>query len=1161
MRNIALYLAASALLAVSAFAQETRGTLVGKATDASGGAMPAVRIVALNGETGVESNTTTNGSGLYQLRYLLPGHYKVTAEAAGFKTLVRDGIEIRINDRVELTLRMEVGTVQQRVEVTGETPLLETAGASIGQVIDHRRIVELPLMHGNPMGALEMGAGMSQTRPSEGLWSTRVFDNAYTASYAIDGASRNSSEITLDGVSNTTTTGGLSARNQQTVAYTPPADLVEELKVQTATFDASVGYTSGAIINMSVKPGTRNLHGTADFFKISPELNANQWFANRAGVPKTDYAYKRWGGTATGPVWLPKIYNGREKTFFAYGYEGHHDAPPWPQTLTVPTAKQAGGDFSDLLNLGSRYQIYDPMSARPAANGRIQRDAFANNIIPTNRISPFAKALLGYWPAPRTAGTADGGSNFPDPNQPDPNFYYSHVARIDHNFAAANRLYGRVAVSKLVEHYRNAFQNPATGNNIVRQNRGFTLDDVHTFSPRMVLNLRWGYTRFREGHIPDSLGFDPAAAGFSKELIAMLDPQTFTFPCIRPSGLNYLGCVNPDMIATDIHSGSASVDSLRGPHNLKFGGETRIYRRNQYSFGQGVPRMDFGTDYTRGPYDNSASAPNGQGFAAFLLGVPSGGYVQRNASYAEQSGGFSLYFQDDWKVSHNLTITLGLRYEYEGPVTERFNRSVRDYDFSTASPIEAAAKANYASSPIPELPLDRFRLIGGLRFANVGDAPRGLYNSDPNNFMPRIGLAWKAANKTVVRAGYGIFYGFLGARRGDVNQAGFSQQTNFVPTIDNGLTFQYDLRNPFPNGILNPVGAANGLSTYLGNGISYTNPDLITPYMQRWQFGVQRELPARVLLDLAYVGNRGTKLETARDLNALGLQWLSRSPARDQARIDSLSALVTNPLYPMLAGSALGSKTISRAQLLVAYPQFASISTTNNQGYSWYHSLQLKVDRRFANGFTLQSSYTYSKFMDATGYLNGADPVPERVISGEDYPHRFSMSGIYELPFGRNKPLARNISRVANGFISGWQVQGIYTGQSGPALGFGGAILYGSLQDIPLPNSQRTVDRWFNTKAGFETNSSKQLGYNVRTMNSRFNNVRGDGVNTFNLSVLKNIALREGMTAQFRGEAINAMNHVMFAAPNTNPTSSGFGMITDERSNGRAIQLGLKFLF
>lgn len=1145
-----------------AAAQETRGSLVGRLIDSSGAVMPAVKITATHASTGTAVGTSTNAEGLYQLPFLLSGTYRVQAEAQGFKTLVRDGIEVRINDRVELNLTMEVGSVGEKIEVVGETPLLQTATASIGQVVDHRRIAELPLMHGNPMAVLELTAGLSQARNSDlGVWGGRVFDNGWTTSYAIDGASSNTHEITLDGVANTTNLGGAGSRNQQTVAFTPPVDIVEEFKVQTASFDASTGYTSGAVINMSVKAGTRDLHGTAYWFKLPTTLAANQWFGNLYGDPKTDYQYNRWGGSMTGPVILPKIYNGREKTFFSWGYEGHHDAPPWGLNATVPTPQMKSGDFSDLLKLSSQYQIYDPATARLRSDGRVERSPFAGNVIPASRISPFTKALLKYWPDPLVAGATDVSNNFPKPNLPDPNRYYSHTARIDHTISSRNRLFGRFAISKNIEKgYRDVFANAASGNNLYRWNRGVTLDDVHTFGATMVVDFRYGYTRFAQTGVPNSAGFNPSEVGFSSSLVAQIDPQAFVFPCFAPSDFTSLGCGSLSDNGTDIHNFSLSGNKMLSAHNLKFGSEARVYRKTGFSSGQATPRLEFGTNYTRGPLDNAAGSPRGQGFASFLLGIPTGGYIDRNASYAAQSVAWAFYLQDDWKLAPKLTVTLGLRYEVEGAVTERYNRTVTGYDFNTPNPIEAEAKANYARSPIAELAPSQFKATGGLLFA--GPNSRSIYNAPSNGLMPRIGFAWTATPNTVVRGGYGIFYGYLGVRRADVNQSGFSQRTQIVNSLDNGLTFRVnDLGNPFVDGILNPDGDSMGLRTFLGRSISFFNQNPKVSYMQRFQLSVQRLLPGRILADIGYVGNRGTRLETSRNIDALPNSWLSTSPVRDQTQINFLTAQVPNPFYPLLPGSNIAGTTVSRSQLLLPFPHFTGITTTDYQGFSWYHSLQARVERRFAQGYTLQASYHYSKFMEATGYLNAGDPYPERVISGQDYPQRFSLSAIYELPFGQGKSFLTATSGVASRIVSGWQMQGVYTAQSGQALGFGNAIFTGSLKDIPLPVGDRTIYRWFNTNAGFERNSQRQLANNLRTFNSNFSGVRGDGINQANFSIIKNTTITEGKKVQFRGEALNVFNHVQFGNPNTSPTSGAFGTVTSEKSSARTIQLALKFLF
>jgi hypothetical protein len=338
--------------------------------------------------------------------------------------------------------------------------------------------------------------------------------------------------------------------------------------------------------------------------------------------------------------------------------------------------------------------------------------------------------------------------------------------------------------------------------------------------------------------------------------------------------------------------------------------------------------------------------------------------------------------------------------------------------------------------------------------------------------------------------------------------------------------------------------------------------------MQRWQFGVQRELVANTLVEVSYVGNRGTRLQVTRDLNPIPAQYLSTSPFRDQAVIDFLSASVPNPFYPLLPRTGLAAASISRSQLLRPYPQYApsgqqnitGINSAQNIGYTWYHSLQIRGEKRFSRGLNASLSYTWSKTMEAFSYLNPTDPKLEEVISSQDRTHRLAVIAMYELPFGRGK-LVHPGNRFVSALVGGWQVQGIYTAQSGAALGFGNAIFLGNLNDIPLPKNQRNVGRWFNIDAGFERNTARQLESNIRTFPSRFSGVRADGPNNWDLSLIKNTRIREGTQVQFRAEAINALNHPQFTAPNTTPTSTAFGRVTGEFAWPRVIQFGLKLLF
>jgi hypothetical protein len=1139
-------------------AQEARGTILGRVTDSSGAVIPGTAVSIANVSTGVASKVDTNEQGNYLVPYLSPGKYRVTAEKTGFHRFQRDAVELRVNDRLELNFSLQVGALEETITVVAESPILDTSSASMGQVVDSRRLAELPMPHGNPYMLVSLTPGAAWGSNSGSYVSNEPY-HFYGAPYSMSGVKSFHSDYSVDG---TPATHRYNA-NMLIAAETPMTDMVAEVKVQTAIFDATVGQTEGGIINFSMKSGTNSLHGTAYWVKMAPEMTANLFFANRASQPRTDFTYNRWGVTAGGPVTIPKLYNGKNRTFFIYGYEGLRNQKPRGGVLTVPTEAERGGNFSALLAVGSRYQIYDPATRRPAAGGRIQSDPFPGNIIPTARISPIAKKILNYFPLPEAAGTADGTNNLPRPNEPASNWYHNHTLRVDHNTSTRNRAYGRFNESRELAGQFDYFKNGTNGELLVLHGASGTFDDVFTFGPSFVVNARAGYLRYLRGRADEMASlskFDLTSLGFPSYYNDLIPPAKRFFPRIQPAGYTSLGKTF-DFGPRDVISLATAFDKVSGNHNLKFGLDYRAYRNNFYNYSATTGTFVFSTDWTKGPLDNSTAAPIGQGLAGMLLGLPTSGYVDRDANYAEQSTAWSLYFQDSWKLTRKLTVTLGLRYELEGPLTERFNRSVRGFDAEAALPIETQVRANYAANPTPEIAAAQYRVRGGMNFAGVGGNPRTLWSRDTNNFMPRLGAAYSATSKTVIRAGYGVTYGFLGVRRGDVIQNGFSQRTQMVPTQDNGLTFMETLANPFPKGVQEPFGASLGAMTDVGKSISFFNPSPKAPRMQKWQLGIQRELPQRVLVEIAYVGNRGSDIEVGRNWNTTPLQYLSTAPVRDQPRIDYLTANLPNPFYPLLPGTDRAATVASRVSLINAYPQFSTLSTTTNEGRSWYRALQARVERRFAQGYTIQAAYTWSKFTDAVELLNGADPAPTKVVSSEDYPHRIAVSGIYELPFGRDRKWLNAAPSAAGVLLSGWQVEGVFVWQSYSTLGFGNSIFTGNLGGIPLPSSRQTPERWVNIDAGFERDSAKQLQYNVRTFPLRFANVRSDAINNWDLSVIKNTRIREGIRLEFRGEFINAFNHVTFSAPNTSPTSTAFGQVTSELSFARQVQLGIKLIY
>lgn len=1114
-------------------AQETRGSILGRVTDQGGSIVPNVEVRAVNTATGVAAAGRSNASGNYTLPYLLPGTYTVTAEVTGFKKFIRDGIEIRLNDTVEVDIDLTVGSVSESVEVTAETPLLSTAEASLGQVIDQRRVQELPSFGGSPMVLVQLAPGVTNSTDMR-LAKAGSFSINKNSQFSTDGGGQYNNEFTLDGVSNTQAQG-TSGR----VGFIPPQTAVAEFKVQTAAYDASVSHTVGALVNVSTRSGTNDLHGELYWWLRNSAFDTPNIFQNRAGQKLPGYQDNRYGLWFGGPVYLPKIYNGRNKTFFFYNWEANTFGSPQSFLSSVPTAAMRRGDFSELLPLGaSSYQLYDPFTTTPAANGRFQRQPFAGNIIPENRIDPVAKAILNYYPLPNQTGTRDARNNYFRTTKALEDTWV-HLARVDHAFSEKHRAFVRISKDFWQEDKNRAFDTGANGIILNRLNQGLTLDDVYVFSPTFLLNVRYGitYANFTEKRI--SQGFDLTKLGFSPATAGLVDGSIATFPNVQLGSFTQLSNweTGDGGNYSTTHNIAATLSSLKGNHSLRYGADFRVYRENQGRYPLAVsPQLAFSSTYTRGPLDNSPAPLVGAELASMLLGVPAG-QLDRTATLAEQDKFFGVFIQDDWKVTRNLTINAGLRYEVESPVTERFDRSVAGFSYDQASPIEAQARANYARAPIPEIPPDQFRVLGGLTFVNVNGNGRTYWQGEKNNFMPRIGLAWQLTPRTVFRGGYGIFYDTIGVNKTDSIQTGFSQTTPIQASLDSGLTYQATLANPFPTGLIEPLGAAGGLSTNLGQAISFFPAKRYQPYIQRWSGGFQQSLPGQFLAEVMYVASRGTRIQVQRQLNNTPAQYLSTLPVRDQRTIDYLSQSFPNPFLGL---NPIYGANISRANLLRPYPQFGNVSVVEPSGYSWYHSMQTRLEKRFSKGYTFQVSYTWSKTMEAIEFLNSVDVRPYESISSQDRPHRLVASGIWEIPVGRGRRFGGNLPRALDFFVGGWQLNGVMQKQSGPPLGFGDVwtLFTGDPNNIVLPKDQRSVDRWFNTDAGFNKNNAQQLASNIRTSPLRFSNIRADGQSRWDFSTIKNFRITERANMQFRAECLNAWNHPNLSTPNTTPTST-----------------------
>jgi hypothetical protein len=1187
---------AGLLFTISVSAQEARGTITGNVKDATQAVVPGVAVKITNVAMGTTVSVPTNDSGFFQAPYLIPGTYRVSVEHTGFKKYIREGIVLRVNDTLELEIALEVGGAEETITITGVGPALETTNASMGEVVDARRIAELPIGHGDPYSLIGLAGGVNFARDQR---LDRPFEPTHIVGYSINGTRANRSDLTIDGVASTATANA----NEVISSFVPPQDLVQEFKVQTATFDAQFGNTEGGVTNLSIKSGTNKLHGSAYYANFTPGTSANDFYANRGNIPLGDFYYHRLGGTIGGPVVLPKLYKGQNKTFFMYGFETIPEARPRNNgTFQIPTEKMRSGDFSDLLAIGPQFQLYNPYSG-VLSSGNVVRVPFRCdtttgnplpvdgqnrqaqdigspcNMIPAALINPVARNFVdNIMPLPTSPATApDGTNNFQQPDLNETTRYYSNTIRIDHVVSDKQRIFGRVSWYDRDSNYNNYYRNLATGEWFSFFSRQGVIDDVYSLNPTTVLNFRYGYNRFIRviNSNPDGRGFDLTSLGFPSSFANLISDDVLRFPRFDISGYQGTG-IGGEFRPNDTHNVVAVMNKALGKHSLKSGMEFRAYRETSGFYGNDQSgRFSFDNSFTRAQSNTTDIPQLGHSFASFLMGIPASGLINQPGNYAETSTTWGFFVHDDWRVNSRLTLNLGLRYELEGAMTERYNRSVSGFDFDVVQPMEAAARAAFVASqstPANRTPeITQFNVPGGLLFPGVDGEPRGLYETPKNNFMPRIGFAFQLNEKTVVRGGYGIFFGFLGQRRSDVFQSGFATSTPLNVTTNNGVSFIETLSNPFQNGLVTPSGSSRGIETSLGQSITFFNPQPLSPYNQRWQIGFQRELAGGFVAEASYVGNRGTHIEITRNINTLPNQYLSTSPTRDSARNSYLTALVPNPfrgLMPADAGSVFTADRIQRQRLLRPYPQFDAVNTTTNEGYSWYHSMQLNLQKRFAKGYTIEMSYTFSKFMEAIELLNAGDPRPTEIISNSDIPHRFTVSGIYELPFGKNQRFFSNVSSVASYLVSGWQLSGIYSLQGGFPIGnFGNALFTGDVNDILLPEDERTLTRWINTEAGFNKTSNQQLVNNVRTFPSRFSFLRAPRTNNIDLGIMKRTKFGEGeKEAQFRAELLNAFNHpLLFTAGQVNltPTERAFGQVTagTQANYPRRIQLTFKFLF
>lgn len=1161
-------------------AQEFRGTIGGQITDPSNAVIAGARVTVTEVNTGTRLQVASEGTGQYTAPFLLPGDYNIEVHSAGFRDAVRKGIHLGAGEHPVIDIRLEVGDSAQTIEVTAEAPLVNNENASIGNAIATKEVADLPLNGGSPWMIAQLGMGVIMGQFNSTSNSVQTYDSSNN--FSIAGTPTQSSELLLNGAPNSTW--------DMRSAYTPPKDAVQEVRVKVVDTDAGFGHTRGGTVNMVMRGGTNALHGTMYEFTQPSLLTANSFFNNRNGLGNPVTHFNQYGITAGGPVYLPKIVNGKDKLFWFFAWQGDRNSTPFTSFISVPTDAERRGDFSQILAVDGT-QLYDPYSG--VQNGSsISRSPLPNNQIPQSRINPIAAKYLQFYPEPNVSGGSttsrpDGYDNY-GTTAPNTNSANNEMGTLDYNMTEKSRLSMNIRHNDLFAKKNDYFQNIASGTVTSRENWGGSLDEVYTLDTRNIINLRMNLTFMAEGSTDPSAGVLPTSFGFPSYMDSNSDRLALPYVYFDTStAFQSLGTNS----AASRPSQSAQIygtwTHIQGNHTLHAGVDARQQRLSTITYNASAGSFNFGGNrWVNSNASASTATAMGQDMAQFLYGVPTQGFYDINTFGSWYSYFVSGFVQDDWRIRRNLTLNLGVRFDHDGPFHEKWGRTESGWAFNQPNPIAPAAIAAYNAKPISQIPVGSFNVPGGLLYPH-GDS--AAYQNTSHLVSPRIGIAWSPDlfhGKMAFRAGIGMFVAptvisYL-AQNGNyssnpiIDQEGFSQETAMNVTSNNYLSpGPATFSDPFPGGsILQPNAAAVGQTTFLGQTVSFLNPKAKSPYSVRWNFGMQYMLVTDTMLEAEYIGNHSVHLPVnITQLNGIPRQYLSTLAWRDAPLITSLNATVTNPFSGIVTTGTPSGTTTSVAQLLSFYPEFPLGYTSGaftgsggvmeqnlNVGDSYFDSMNLRLQKRLSKGLMLTGVYTFSKLMDQTTWLNDTDVRPEKRIGVFDHTHRGVFYITYVLPF-------KTHSGLANRIIADWQVNAIYTKQSGQPFTWMGtsSTTIGDLVYFGTPlhfDNRQTNTVAFNTTA-FDTKSADQFAYHIRTFSTTFSSLRGDGTNEVNGSLLKRFNIRDDgkQYFQLRAEIFNALNHPQFAFPNLAPTNSAFGLITSQSNRSRQVQLALKFLW
>lgn len=1081
LSRLALLALVAILFSVALSAQTA--TVTGRVADTTGAVVPGTKISVINIATGAERIVSANEVGYYTVPLLPPGEYRIVVEQPGFKSINRTGIILQVDQRAEINFDLEVGAVSEQVEVSADAIQLNTVEPSQGQVIENRRIVDMPL-NGRDYNQLALlSAGAVQPLP-----------DARYAGFSSGGMRVTQNNFLLDGVDNNAVE--LAGAQRQSEMVKPSVDAVQEFKVQTNSYSAEFGRAMGSVVNVTTKSGTNELHGTAFHFLRNEKLDAKNYF-DPADRPRAPFKRNQFGFSVGGPAYLPKFFDGRNKVFWFGNYEGTRVRESNTANNTIPTLRMRQGDFGDLLEQRSR-AILDPNTRQP----------FANNRIPQSRFDPVATRLIGLYPSPQSTSV---GANFVfnAPRQQDVELF---GFRFDVNLGSKDNVSYRYSQQDLLSPAALLLPPPAftPNNDFNTQGKITSATWNHIFTPTLLMSLRgaWNFGLF----IRDN----PAQAG--RDFLNL----TYGIPGGNPnipggmSAMNItgytslgLGANNPVDRDSQNRQLVGDLTWIKGAHTIKMGANLLRMQNNIFNI-----RSEIGNYQFNGRFTND-------GAADFLLGVASAYDWSSRIQVDLRAWNTAAFIQDDWKVSRNLTVNLGLRYELTTPFIDKRDRmGILD---------------NYTDPANPRL----------VYAGSEGDDTynRAMIAIDRNNFMPRVGFAYKLKEKTVLRAGYGVFF-MLFEPLGDSEFLIGNPPNAFGVNLASSATV--------PAVLLNRGPADGALTIQRATGLTFVayEREPNQSYSQQWNFNIQQELAKDWLFEIGYSGTKGTHIVSRYDDN----------------------------FSPPGPGNINAKRPLSRMEIpgtgVVTSP-LGGVYGYHHNGNSIYHGLVTKLEKRFSQGFTVLTSYTFSKVIGDTcggapqgntsgcGYQDIRNLRIERALDNQDIPHRMVVSGVYEMPFGRGRRFGASMPGFADAILGGWAIGSIVTAASGRPYNVttqGNPANTGSFLVVNRPNvsgdpyaTERTILRDFDTSV-FTPNAQYTIGTagrNILRQRSQFG---------WDFSALKDFRIVEALTLQFRFEAFQFTNTPRFGQAGGALGTNTFGQITSA-ATPRNLQFGLKLIW